>query len=486
MRPKSAAYDCVNAGRRLTFYVRALRPHMIIDSRIRMDALEWSMIPRLTRERIKRDLTYKNPAYSRAERLGFSTAHIPKEITTYIYSAENGFTAGRGEFYKIQQALLEIGVTDPPEILMQQRPLPRVRYVNTAFTLDERQTRCVDAAMRKRQGIILAATGSGKTDMIFKLIAERKQKTLIVVPRKVLAEQILSDLRTRLPDVSIGTLIGGKAVWGDVTVALERTALKHVNEASERFGMLIADEVHVAAAPMFQTLYNRFPFEYRYGFTGTMRRKDQMEFLIYATFGRLLERVTSHEIISAGRAVPVEPVIHDTHSVVPPEYHDLDAIKFSQAVNANLHADYARTLQVKDIIVSILERDPKARIAVASRYLHPLRVLLRELECEDARAIMITGQTKNQEEACQQIEKGESNVALATIPVFGTGINIPSLTDIILISPVFSNRLMIQQLRGRLMRTSAKKRCGKLHMLWDGNVFDPKKLESFLRIVRSS
>jgi superfamily II DNA or RNA helicase len=76
-------------------------------------------------------------------------------------------------------------------------------------------------------------------------------------------------------------------------------------------------------------------------------------------------------------------------------------------------------------------------------------------------------------------------VLLVTLGCFSTGVNIPGLTDMILLSPVFNNELLIHQLRGRLMRKAEGKRFGFFHFLWDVDVFPQKKLTQFLRILKN-
>ncbi|MFA5130743.1 MAG: DEAD/DEAH box helicase family protein [Patescibacteria group bacterium] len=481
----SGTVDVDPSGLRLTY--------MIIDSMIRFPDTEWHSFPEVVREHIKRLLTYKNPKYYSAQAMGFSVRALPKTVQTFKQDLLTGdIVISRGEFKSVTDAFqdyprpIELSLHDKTEMV----DLPSIEYVNTEFELDERQNRCIDACMKVRQGIVYAATSSGKSEMIFSLIAQKKQKTLVVINRKVLLDQLMQDAKKRLKGCTFGSVVGGKAEWGDVTFALEKSLMKHIKHVRGRFGMVIGDEVHISAAPSFQKIYDKVGASNRFGFTGTLRRKDHMEFLIYATFGRVVAEVTSNEIIEANRAVPVETIIHETNVSVPDEIWKskvaTDPIRFNKYADALVHENFGRLLQVKDVIMKIREANPDAKIAIACRYLQPLHNLQAELLLDGIEAESITGASKDAIGTCERMEKGECKVILATIPCFSTGINIKSLTDLILISPTFTNELVIHQLRGRLMRMDGTKTYGKLHFMWDPNVYDHRKLSRFLSIMKKS
>jgi len=463
---------------------------MLIDSMIRFSNKEWFKLPEGVRNHIKKSLSYKNPKYYATERMGFSTKGIPKSVNTISQDPNTGdISISRGEARLVINAITDYPV--PIDVLVGDNSsiadLPDIVYENKEFELDERQKRCIDACMACNQGIIKAATSSGKSEMILKLIAEKKQKALVVVNRKVLLQQLVKDAKKRLKGCSIGTIVGGKADFGDVTFALERSLLKHLAQAKRYFGMVIADEVHIAAAPSFQKIYNQIDAKNRFGFTGTVKRKDGMHFLMYAAFGSIIAEVTSDEIIEAGRAVSVQTIVHDTQTSLPPEIFDIeDPIRFNREADSLIHKSAVRDTQIIGLIHAIMKENENAKIAVACRYLDPLH-RLNELLTEDLVPTgMVIGEEKDQEGICKRMEDGELKVILSTIPCFSTGINIKSLTDLILISPVFSNELLIHQLRGRLMRVDGVKTCGKMHFMWDENVYDEKKLRQFLAIMRKS
>lgn len=458
---------------------------MRVDSLIRISSEEWQEFPEAVRSRIKVSLKYKNPKFAMTERLGFSTRGIERTIQTYSVYNEM-LSIARGEFQKIANALHEL----PPSFKLKindktvSRSLPDISYENPDFELDERQFRCVEACLDKRQGIIHAATSAGKSAMMMALIASRKEKTLVVVPRKLLLHQLMKDAKKWLKGCSFGTVEGGKASWGDVTFALDRSLLKHIEDARDRFGMVIMDECHVSPASGFQSILDKLPCRYRYGFTGTVKRKDGMQFLMYAAFGGILATVTADELLEAGRVSPIQIEIHDTTVTLPEEAFELNAVNFWKTAEKAVHESPGRLLAVKDLVNTIREKNPKAKIVVAGRYIDPLKCLAYELEPDKLRVGMVIGESETQEEDCAKLERGELDVILASFGCFSTGVNITSLTDLILMSPIFSNELLIHQLRGRLMRKAEGKEYGTIHILWDGNIFPHQKLSRLIAILK--
>lgn len=155
---------------------------------------------------ILKDLAYSNPKYEDAQRLGFSTFGIPREIKTYgVSTTPSGtvITFARGELHRFLNAPFPVNIIEEfPEITH----LPNITYENTEFDLDERQERCVKAILNKKQGVIHAATSAGKSAILMRAIAERKVRTLVIVHRKILLDQLITDARKWLHGVRIGVL----------------------------------------------------------------------------------------------------------------------------------------------------------------------------------------------------------------------------------------------------------------------------------------
>ncbi len=137
----------------------------------------------------------------------------------------------------------------------------------------------------RRQGIIEAVTGSGKTYVAFgaleQLHAEdRKLNTLIVVPTVPLMNQWLNKLSQLFPDRRVGRIGDGHSDdfsrFPFACVAIINSAVRHVEKllGHTRHGtvksFLIADECHhYIDAPVFRRI-REFPFHYTLGLSATI------------------------------------------------------------------------------------------------------------------------------------------------------------------------------------------------------------------------
>ena len=81
------------------------------------------------------------------------------------------------------------------------------------------------------------------------------------------------------------------------------------------------------------------------------------------------------------------------------------------------------------------------------------------------------------------MKHGDLQIIFATVGCLSTGVSISDLQNIILISPIYNNELLIHQIRGRLMRAHESKSSGHLYFIYDPYIFEEYKLRKFLEIM---
>jgi len=449
-------------------------------------------------------LTYNNPKYFEASRLGFSTYNIPKTIQTFTFEEEtSSLKIQRGEISKILSIFPEEKINVCLNVFSRQYEEHFI-YQNNDFELDSRQRAAVSAIVRKKQGIIHAATSAGKSAIIIAAIAEISEPTLIIVNRKICFEQLYDDAKKWLRDGNakrfdggsdedpvktplLGRIIAGKKTLGKITFALDKSASKLLERDPrifDGFNVLIQDECHVSPCTTFQNVINRIPAERRYGLTGTLKRKDGMEFMIHSTFGKVIAKITAKELLEADRVTPVEVKVTPFSGEVDPAFFDLNPTQKHQAIDKALHENPERLRVAMTRALDIVNDNPQARIVILSRYVDPCYAIGAEITSgSDIPVEYVTGREKDASAACKRLQDGTSRIMCATIGCFSTGVNIPALTDVVLISPMFTNELLIHQIRGRLMRKYPGKEKGFLHFIWDEYVFPSYKLDRFKAIM---
>lgn len=441
-------------------------------------------------------LTYRNPEYYAKMNMGLSLYGTKEEIITWYYDeANNILQVPRGEALKIKPYLEDIW---QPEFIHPDHPI-NIQYINNDFPLDEYQEAAIKAMKENRQGIIHAVTSAGKSLVICKAAAEIGQRTLVVVHRKILMTQLLEDIDKYIRNekgekITAGIIGNGSVTVGPITIAIDKTLLKNLEEYREEFGTVILDECHLAPAKTFFKLLNGINSRNRFGLSGTLKRKDQKEFLIYATFGQVIATITKEVLLEKDRIVPVKietiesTTQFDWDQVVTALTDEGDknpTMKARHLQEQHIASDPSRNSLIIDQVKRL--HDQGAKIMVLSRYVKPCYELQERLqERYGIESGVITGKdTKEAESSYSAMKHGDSMVVFATIGCVSTGVSISDLTDMVLISPLYTNELLLHQIRGRLMRKSEGKTHGTLWFVYDPYIFPEHKLKKFLRILRN-
>lgn len=429
-------------------------------------------------------LVYDNPEYFQRMNMGLSTFRTPKKIKSYYLDRElQSIVVYRGEYKKL------FPYVSSHSFLVEHPTHVRINYFyrNDDFDLDILQKEAVVKIKEQKQGIIHAVTSAGKTLIILNAICQLNTRALIIVNRKILLEQFREDIEKYIFDkdgnhVKPAIIGDGKLELGDITIALEKTLYKHLNEIKDYFGVVLLDECHLTPAKTMLEIVNSINSEYRFGMTGTLKRKDQKDFLIYSTFGQVIYTIKKEQLIEMGRIVPVET--HILESETRFDYHDavgkVGVTRAHQLLEQTVQLDSSRN----DMILKKLITLPGKTI-VLSRLVDPCFSLSTLLEkTYGVKSGIITG--KNSKEALKfyhEMKHGDLQIIFATVGCLSTGVSISDLQNIILISPIYNNELLIHQIRGRLMRAHESKSSGHLYFIYDPYIFEEYKLRKFLEIM---
>lgn len=157
---------------------------------------------------------------------------------------------------------------------LQQQIIPR-----------KHQTEALTAWLKNRgRGVVGLPTGAGKTILAVLAIEKVSRPTLIIVPTIDLMRQWQQTL-AQFFDVNIGMLGGGSKEVTEITVATYDSALIHVEQFGNKFGMFVVDECHHLPAPQYQTIALSLIAPFRLGLSATIERADGQEERIYELLG---------------------------------------------------------------------------------------------------------------------------------------------------------------------------------------------------------
>ena len=218
-------------------------------------------------ERIKKDLTFRNPTYESI--LKYSRWGTTKEPEFLYYYKEVGDTLIVTKGYRIpfnyeikKDNSLSFNNIEYPELRIKLRKVQNVAIEH--YTKDT--------------GTLVINTGLGKSIIGLALAGKLKERALIVVNKDDLVDGWEKDAQLCYGDLEIG-LVKGKVfnIGEQITITTIQTLSKlgdiKLDKLKASISMLICDECHRCSAKIYSVL-NDFPARYRLGLTATKMRND--------------------------------------------------------------------------------------------------------------------------------------------------------------------------------------------------------------------
>ncbi|MBI2314762.1 DEAD/DEAH box helicase family protein [Candidatus Daviesbacteria bacterium] len=425
---------------------------------------------------LRENLNFFNTEYLIKKRIGISTYQTEKyfklitEEDEHIY-IPRGFLDNLLIFCKEKQISYKI---------LDQRKLKPATAFKSKIKLYDYQKRAVDEIKDKDFGVIVAPSGSGKTVIGLKLVAEKSQPALILVHREQLLNQWIERIESFLgiSKTEIGQISGRKKKLGkQITVAMMQSLIKMatIDDLTNQFGTIIIDECHHIPAKTFRELIVKFNPYYLYGLTATPKRKYNDEKLIYFYIGDIIAEIDPNkEKSTATRAITLH--IKQTDLSVPFDYK----IDEFETLSKILTFDSSRNNMIAEDILNQVKEGRKVLVLTERReHVETLNLYLQS-QCE---VITLTGEDSisKRKVKTEQIKLGHFQVLVATGQLFGEGMDLPLLDSLFIVYPFSFEGKLIQYI-GRIQRSANQQMIFDYH---DKNIdyFDKlfKKRRSFYR-----
>jgi len=322
------------------------------------------------------------------------------------------------------------------------------------------QIRVINAALEYGCGLMHCATGAGKTEIgsaIIKVLTEKR--CLFLVHTKQLLKQARERIAMRLGTIEehIGVIGDGRFEPKHITIATVQSLGRARGDAQKKIiakylktiGLLILDETHHASAKTFYKLVQRIDAPWRYGMSGTpFGLADGKGLMVEAAFGPVVERVTNEELIALG--VNAKPTIRMIEVNEPEIDSGLDwQSVYKEGIVLNPHrnmlvADWAATFAGKKWPTLVLVRE--------LWHGDNLCTLLRDKKVPHA---FVHGQMPTEEVERQKVRLTEGKICvLIASPIFGEGVDIPSVRALIVADGGQSAANVLQKI-GRGLRRKA-------------------------------
>ncbi len=310
------------------------------------------------------------------------------------------------------------------------------------FTLRPDQEEVVSTVLERLRskwgGIIQATTGSGKTIMALKIASELGLRTLVVVPSTTIMDQWIERIN-EVCGLQAGVIRQDTAEVREISVGMIHSLSQRddaiYQNLTDKFGLVIFDEVHTVGARTFSRVAPMFSCKWRIGLSATPRRKDGMDNVFLWHIGPVLTSMIRRDVRPTIKLV---------------EYYSLQTgqagcvykgeLVLGRYLN-KLSKDNKRSAMIAKIVEAAIKKN--RQILVLSDRLKILSDIYKHLGNEAKPLVgFMTGNKK----------QPEKQVILATYGCAGQGFDKTELDTLILATP----RVDIEQAVGRLLRPKSK------------------------------
>jgi superfamily II DNA or RNA helicase len=302
------------------------------------------------------------------------------------------------------------------------------------------QQEAFQVAISEEFGTICMPTGTGKTLVALALIDIFKTRTLIVVHRRELVKQWVDAIRETF-DYEAGVVGSGKTDWKDITVAMVQTLYKK-KEPLPHFDMLQIDEAHHCPARSAYKIAMKCNASIRFGFSATPKRADGAELKMFAAVGEIIYESRPEGAIKKGRIVQPEFRFVETshprfiHQGMP--FHDV----YTLGITANEDRNEKVVIQAKKLLLE-----------GHTVYIHVEEIAHGKWMAGHIPGCVFVCGTDNKtfrDQSIKDFSNGTTKILCSTL--LGEGVNIPSITAIIMAGGKKSETGCIQKI-GRALRT---------------------------------
>lgn len=341
-------------------------------------------------------------------------------------------------------------------------------------------------AVRNKRCVLLSPTASGKSLIIYMLMRYYNVRTLIVVPTVSLVHQLAGDFvsygyEADAEGVGDSSKSGGgihkvfsgqeKDTEAQVTITTWQSIYKLKKDWFKDFDLVIGDEAHLFKAKSLNTIMtNLCDTQYRFGLTGTLDGTQTHKLVLEGLFGPVYKVITTSELMEQKHVsdLKIKCLVlgypdEDRKRVKDMSYQDeMDFIV----------SNTSRNRFVKNLAISL-----HGNTLILFQYVDKHgKILYDMLKDEDRRVFFVHGGVDGEErEQIRHIVSSESDaIIVASYGTFSTGINIPSISNLIFASPSKSRIRNLQSI-GRGLRKADGKDVATLYDIADDLTWKSKK-----------
>ena len=332
------------------------------------------------------------------------------------------------------------------------------------------QVEAVRTALDKERTLLLSPTASGKSFIIYTAMRwhiDQGRKCIIIVPTTSLVEQLYADFEdySSHNGFAVGAycqkLYSGftKDFTKDVLITTWQSVYLQPKSWFKQFDVIFGDEAHQFKAKSLTTVMEKMDnVRYRIGTTGTLDNKKIHRLVLEGIFGPV-HRVTTTKALMESQKLAQLKI-----TCVVLKY-DEDLRKSRKNNTYQDEMDFLVTHYPRNKFIRNLAVKSTGNTLVLFQYVEKhgkvLLDMIKEKVHEDRKIFFVHGGTDVADrEAIRHITEGEGDaIIIASFGTFSTGINIPSIENVIFASPSKSKIRNLQSIGRGLRLKEGKTHC---------------------------
>jgi len=339
------------------------------------------------------------------------------------------------------------------------------------------QIEAIRTALDLNRVLLLSPTSSGKSLIIYTILRHHlnnDRKCIIVVPSTQLVEQLYSDFQdySSMNGFSVTDycqkLYSGfsKDFTKEVLITTWQSVINQPKPWFNQFDVIFGDEAHQFKAKSLTTIMERLDtVKYRVGTTGTLDGTKVNKLVLEGIFGRVFTVTTTKALMDNNSVVQLKI------SCLVLKY-DLETRQALKGFTYQEEMDWLVTNPARNKFIRNLTISTEGNTLVLFQYVDKhgkkLYQMIRDKVTEGRKVFFIHGgvDTVDREDVRRICEKESNAIIVASYGVFSTGINMPSIENIIFASPSKSKIRNLQSI-GRGLRLKEGKTVCKLFDIAD-------------------
>ena len=416
--------------------------------------------------RLRANLTYQNPSYVKARKIGISPRY--EKTICFLRECDYGWSIPRGAIALVCSVLedekipyrISRMVTGSAGAVSERAKEPAVAAL--VSTLRPYQKDCVKRLVEGVQGHVVLPCGSGKTYLAAVATVLVDEPTIVFVH----TEDLMYQWRDTFVSMGVDRvqLIGGgngtmfrPIERGERFICMVQTTEKNLSsdgcmEMMNSAGCAILDEAHHCPAETFYRVVQLFPARYRWGLTATPDRADGFSFLIPLIIGKSLYEINTTKLVEDGhlmipKIVPVDTGIKlELSRMLNSKTGRVDIVRATSILSSN----FKRNRTIVQLCMKACDAGRKTLVIVPR--VEQAKVISSMLKHMGCRSVALTSKSKKdfRKSVLDGFRDGRYEVLCAT-QLADEGLDLPNLDTLVQASAGSAEGRAIQRV-GRIMR----------------------------------